>query len=372
MNVVWFSWKDIFHPQAGGAETMTDMALSALVQQGHTVTLLTASYPGSEYKPDVVSGYRIRRTGGRWSVYIRAWILYFDAYQSSDVVVDEINAIPFAAPLLLPRKKVITFVHHISRNVWLYQIFFPINILGFLLEPIYYYMLAWLRKPIITVSQSTQSDLLYYGVRPENIFITTTFHALTSPIGLSEKKYDDAPTVLVVGSIRPMKRTLHAVQAFEIVAQHIPNCKLILAGSHEGSYGRQVCQYVEKSKFRNQIVLLGFVDEKEKQALMRSLSVLALTSVREGWCLVATEAHSQGLPTVVYDVHGLRDSTQHNVTGLVVDPNPIALAEGLINILQDTTLRQRLSTQALTSGSFFTLERAQQKFLDNFNAIIKL
>ncbi len=42
-----------------------------------------------------------------------------------------------------------------------------------------------------------------------------------------------------------------------------------------------------------------------------------VTSVKEGWGLVVTEAASQGAPAVVYNVDGLRDSVRHGETGLI-------------------------------------------------------
>ena len=49
---------------------------------------------------------------------------------------------------------------------------------------------------------------------------------------------------------------------------------------------------------------------------MAEAHVLLMTSVREGWGLVVTEANACGTPAVVYNVPGLRDSVRNEETGL--------------------------------------------------------
>lgn len=368
MNIVWFSWKDKFHPDTGGAELMTDMALAALAKEGHRVTLITSEYPDSENKPTETSGYFIKRTGGRFGVYIKAWLLYFKQYRNSDVVVDEINAMPFCAPLILPRKKVITFSHHIQRKIWLYQMFFPLNVIGYIVEPLYYMVVALFKTPFFTVSESTKSDLVSYGVSPENIFINQTYHNLqavdTVPLRNSEK-----PIILSLGSVRPMKRTIDTVRAFELVYDAMPQARLVIAGSYDNSYGKKVVQYVMQSRAKDNIEMKGLVDNEDKRELFKAASLVALSSVREGWCIVANEAHSCGVPTVVYDVHGLRDSTQNGTTGIVTAPNPKALAAGMLQVLSHDSLRNTLSKQALVSSRMYTQESAANIFIKNFNTV---
>jgi glycosyltransferase involved in cell wall biosynthesis len=68
---------------------------------------------------------------------------------------------------------------------------------------------------------------------------------------------------------------------------------------------------------------------------MRRCHAVSLTSVKEGWCLVVTEAASQGTPAVAYDVPGLRDSIKHQESGIITDPNPHALASGIVSLFKN-------------------------------------
>jgi glycosyltransferase involved in cell wall biosynthesis len=74
---------------------------------------------------------------------------------------------------------------------------------------------------------------------------------------------------------------------------------------------RKLCDIFAQSPFKADIEVLGRVSKEEKLELMQKSHALAVTSVKEGWGLVVTEAASQGTPAVVYNVDGLRDSVQH-------------------------------------------------------------
>ena len=84
---------------------------------------------------------------------------------------------------------------------------------------------------------------------------------------------------------------------------------------------------------------------------MRQASVILVTSVKEGWGLVVTEANSQCTPAIVYDVDGLRDSVQNGKTGVVVANNDYrAMGHAIVVLFKDNkplhnTARKRLAME---------------------------
>jgi len=79
---------------------------------------------------------------------------------------------------------------------------------------------------------------------------------------------------------------------------------------------------------------------------MRRSHLIGVTSVKEGWGLIVTEANSQGTPAVAYDVHGLRDSVRHKQSGIITDPNPRSLAYGIVTALKDRSHYDRMRERA--------------------------
>ncbi len=360
MHILWLSWKDLSHPQAGGAEVVAHELMGRLVKDGHTVTLFTAGF--SDAAPEENrDGYRIVRSGNRYSVYWHAYRYYKKMHSSFDLVIEEINTIPFFTSYYVHEKNIL-LVHQLARQIWFYQMSFPLSVVGYVLEPIYLWLLR--KNTIITVSESTKHDLVRYGFKRNHIHIISEGIQTEPAHNLAPLKKYPAPTLLSLGAIRPMKRTLDIVKAFEIAKQKIPALVLIIAGDGSGAYGEKLQTYAKHSRFASSIVTLGKVSAEKRLELLQQSHVLAATSVREGWGLVVTEAASQGTPAVVYDVHGLRDSVRNGVTGCVTSRNtPQALADTLVALLSDEKRYDMLRTAAWGWSREINFEKSYEDFL---------
>ena len=71
-----------------------------------------------------------------------------------------------------------------------------------------------------------------------------------------------------------------------------------------------------------------------------------VTSIKEGWCIVVTEANSQGTPAVAYDVDGLRDSVMDGETGLISNANPEDFAKKIVDLLSNQSKYSRVQRGA--------------------------
>lgn len=361
MKIIWFSWKDKKHPQAGGAEVVADALLSRLAKDGHEVTLLTARYAGASPE-DTINGYRVIRVGGRFSVYWQAFRYYQKHLKGQhDFVIEEINTIPFFTRWYIAGKRTL-FFHQLAREIWFYQMFFPLSLVGYIAEPVYLWLLS--KDSVITISQSTKSDLVRFGFKPENISIISEGIDITPLESLEGIKKSDVPTILSLGAVRPMKRTLEIVKAFEVLKARVSTAVLVIAGDTAGKYGARVLQAVAESKYKNDIHVVGKVAREEKIRLMQSAHILAVTSLKEGWGLVVTEANSQGTPAVVYNVDGLRDSVRDGETGLYAKENtPEGLAKSMIQMLEDKTAYEKMRQNAWSWSKEVTFERGYEEFM---------
>lgn len=361
MKVLWFSWKDKKHPLAGGAETVTDNILSRLAKDGHEVILLTSRPPGTEAQ-ELFNGYRIIRGGNRYSVYLQAKRYYKKHLQNwPDKVIEEVNTIPFFTRYYVKGPTTLMF-HQLAREVWFFQMSWPLSRVGYWLEPFYLRLLN--RQAVITVSQSTKNDLVKTaGFSPKNIKIIREGIELKPVKALNKVKKFPNPTLLVLGAIRPMKRTADVVKAFELSKDRVPNLKLVIAGDDSDPYGREVSELADNSPYRNDISILGKVTLDKKKELMQRSHVLAASSVKEGWGLIVTEANSQGTPVVAYDVDGLRDSVKNNKTGYITTPNPRELSGGIVKLLSNEASYNSIRQAAWQDSKQYTLDNLYEDFL---------
>jgi glycosyltransferase involved in cell wall biosynthesis len=387
MKILWLTWKDRANPTAGGAEIVAEELGKRLAADGHELVFLTAKFKGSKEReffelpplpPRRISaleaasdlhveakkeksGYWVIRVGGRISVYWQAF-KYFQKHLSNwpDLVIEEINTFPFFSNFYTKKRRIL-FFHMLCREIWFHEMFFPASFIGFVVEPIYLRLLG--HPSVITVSESSRKDLKKYGFKESSTNIISEGIEM-DPVEDPEKLQKSAnPTIVSLGSIRSMKRTLEIVQAFEIAKKEIPNLTLKIAGDHSTSYAKRVLAYIHTSPYRASIEVLGKISLEEKIHLLRQAHLILVTSIKEGWGLVVTEAASQGTPAVVYNVDGLRDSVKDKITGIVCLTNsPGDLARSTVNLLHDQKKYDRLRRSSWEWAKEITFDRSYQSF----------
>lgn len=361
MKIIWLTWKDRYHPHAGGAETVSGEIMDRLVRDGHKVRVITAKYPGASTK-ETINGAKIFRVGNRYTVYLKAKKLFQKKFNGwADIVIDEMNTIPFGSGFYNKTKNIL-LCYQLAREVWLYQMIFPLSIAGYLFEPLLLRVLSKKYELTMTESESTKKDIQKYGFK--NIHTFRIGMALKPLQSLDNKKTND--TILSLGAIRPMKRTLHAIKAFEFARDNNKHLKMIIAGDASGPYAKKVINHVHNSRHSKAIVIEGRVSSEKRLELMRSANLILVTSVKEGWGLIVTEANSQGTPAISYDVDGLRDSIRNNETGLL-SPNADykAMGEQIINLLSDNNRYESFRLKAWQWSKEFTFENSYKDFIKN-------
>jgi len=323
MRILLCNWKDGAHPRAGGAEVWTHGIAEAWAADGHDVTLACSTAPGLGER-DERGGVVIRRGGEfRTGVHAHARRVFASQRGRFDLVFDEINTRPFLAPRWAGEARVVAFIHQLAREVWFREAPLPVAIAGrFLLEP------AWLRAYRTTrvgaLSQSTAESLRVHGVH--DVFVPPVAADLPSAPPASVEK-NTRPTFVFVGRLCRMKRPFDAVRAFRRVQHDVPDAQLYIVG--DGPLLRDVRKCAGRG-----LHVTGLVTRAERDALMRSAHALVVTSVREGWGLVVSEAAAQGTGTVAYAVPGLTDSVPAT-GGVLVPPRVDRLAQTLTTIARD-------------------------------------
>lgn len=364
MNILWLTWKDYTHPQAGGAEVVLRELSKRLIADGHQVTFLTARHAGSAAY-ERLDGIEVIRIGrNRYLHSFQALGYYMRHLRGKfDVVVEVVNTAPYFGVLFGGGAKTFLFYHQLAREVWFHETKSPLSQVGYYaLEPLATRLLARSRAPLITISDSTLQDLGQFGFRHASAAVITQGIELEPLPSLRGIRKLSKPTVLSFGAMRAMKRTLDQVKAFELAKQQVPELKLILAGDSSSAYGQQVLAYITHSPYADDITCEGRVNRERKLELMRRAHVMCVTSVKEGWGLIVTEAASQGTPAVVYNVDGLRDSVHDHETGLVVPPYSLALASGIIDLFVDQSLYKRVRAAAWQWSKRLTFDQSYQDF----------
>lgn len=330
MRILIYNWRDLRHPLAGGAEVYTDAVAREWVNMGHSVTLFCAAVSGEPEREISQNGYQIVRRGTRHSVYREAKRFWKrEGSGHYDLVIDEVNTRPFFCHKFAEDAAVLVLIHQVAREVWFYESLFPMSWVGrFFLEPLWLWRLRDTR--IVTVSPSSKHSLEGYGL--SNVMIVPEgYEAKERPY--VEKETD--PTLVFLGRLSANKRPMDAIKAFEIVKRSVPNAKMWVIG--EGPERKRL-----EGLAIDGVEFLGRIDDTEKYQRLSSAHLLLVTSVREGWGMVVTEAAFASTGAIGYNVDGLRDSLSTH-GGVVVERNPTHLANGIIRVLSgDLRLTARI------------------------------
>lgn len=365
MKILWITWKDMEHPEAGGAEVVCYELCKRLVQDGHSVTMLTTDYAGAKPQSALAGVSVIRIGSSRYTHPFQAlWYYIRHLRNKFDVVIEEVNGgAPYFTSWFGRKSPRYMLYHQLARINWKYEIPAPFSYLGYyVLVPLATRVASWAGAPLITVSESSKQELARYG------FNAATTKVISEGIQISPlaqigsvAKYAE-PTILSHGSMRAMKRTIDQIKAFEVAKKQIPNLKMKISGSSKGTYGQKVMRYIASSPYKNDIEYLGRTTDEQKIELMQKCHAILVTSIEEGWGLIVTEANSQGTPAIVYDVAGLRDSVKHGTTGLVTAENPVGLADGIVVLLANAQAYESMRHNGWQWSKDITFDQSYKDF----------
>lgn len=354
MRILILNWRDLRHPQAGGAEVYTHGVARRLVDRGHAVTTFVgaaAGLPDEEW----IDGVRVVRRGGQVGTRLQAprWYRAERAQGAGfDVVVEEINTLPYWAARWSGVPTVL-LMHQLAREVWWHEAPRPLALPGYLLEPLS--LRATGRPPALVTSDSTRADLEALGFPAGRVAVVPL---AVDPPRRPEGVVPDPHLVVTVSRITPSKRIDEAVRAVARVRRRgVPARLAVIGGGSEPERAR-VARVARDEGIAEHVHLTGFLPAQEKTRLVASARLVTMTSAREGWGLAVTEANALGVPAVVYRRPGLVDSTWNGLSGLVTDPDPGALAEGIGRVVRDDALHAALAAGARSWAAGFTWERA--------------
>ncbi len=347
MKLLFLSWRDPRNPKAGGAELYTHEVARRLVARGDSVEWFVAGFPGAAPREEV-DGVRIVRAGRQWSVHTHAYRHYHAARQMDfDAVIDEVNTIPFFTPLWA-RIPSLILIYQLAREVWWHESVFPINAVGYAVEPSY--LRLYRKTHALTISASTETDLRHLGFTSP----ITVLPIGLEPMAMPKVAKESVPTFIYVGRMAPSKRVHDIVEAFGLFGRG----RLWLVGDGDVGYLHTLRRRVSALGLDGSVEFLGRLSTDEKHERMARATVLLMASVREGWGLSIAEANACGTPAVAYDVPGLRDAVRDGETGFVIPATPQRMAKAMTQLVSDDALYAGFVEAGRHWSATFSFDRA--------------
>jgi glycosyltransferase involved in cell wall biosynthesis len=160
--------------------------------------------------------------------------------------------------------------------------------------------------------------------------LTPQKHRLRGEFGI---RPDAGPVILMTARLIPEKQPLLLLEAFRRV-QEKRRCTLLMVGS---GVQEQAIRGEVRDKGIRDVVLAGFMNQREIAKAYAVADVFVLVSKSETWGLVVNEAMNFGLPIVVSDkVGSARDLVEDGVNGFIVSSNDPDELAGRLELLVDS------------------------------------
>jgi len=227
-------------------------------------------------------------------------------------------------------------------------------------------------RMILTISQTTKDDLIYYfHLDPKRIIVTPLaadphfqpqshdrIAALRQKFALPEQY------ILYFGSNKPHKNLLYLVKAFAQFRIQNPKSKtrLVIAGHWDERYP-DAKKLTHESGLKDQIIFIGPVEESDLPALYSGATLFVFPSLYEGFGLPVVEAMACGVPVVCSNTSSLPEIAGD--AALLVDPfdvNTLAVTMG--RALTEEGLRRKMREKGLEQAERFSWERTGRETLE--------
>ena len=224
---------------------------------------------------------------------------------------------------------------------------------------------------VIAISQATATDLQQVIGTPaakirvihEAVAALPPSCALPEQIAAIRTRYGiSRPYALYVGTLQPRKNLTRLITAYEqLCARGAATFDLVLAGN-PGWLSDEIVAQAKQSEYAAQIHLTGYVTDQDLPALLAGASFFAFPSLYEGFGLPILEAQIVGVPVMT-----AKGSSLPEVAGdaaIYVDPTDVdAIAQAMLRLSQDETLRQELIAAGQRNVQRFSWEKAAAETL---------
>lgn len=213
---------------------------------------------------------------------------------------------------------------------------------------------------VVTDSEFSKSEIVrHFRLNRDPIVIYCATDICAFVKEASEKR---DPYFLYVGGLDTRKSVDLLLRVFcSLAAKGTLHSKLIVAGSRRHAPD-QITALLDDGVRRGYVSYVGYVDDRTLASLYAGALALVYPSQYEGFGMPPLEAMSLGCPVIT-----CRSTSIPEVCGeaaYYTEPrNEKSLAEALITIERDETLRRRFASEGRTRAALFSWDRAAEKFL---------
>ena len=225
---------------------------------------------------------------------------------------------------------------------------------------------------VITVSEFSRADLISSFDLPEGavrVVPNAVLAARPDTHGLESLRARGvgARFFLYLGNLHPRKNIVRLIEAYGRARER----SSAVAGHHLVIAGAATWMTEEITRlaasYPGLVVVLGRIDDAERDALLANATALTYVSLFEGFGLPPLEAMAAGTPVLTSSASAMPEVVGQ--AALLVDPLDVdAIAAGIARLAEEPELRSVLRERGLARAATYSLERTGEEALAAFEA----
>jgi len=356
----------------GGAELRLREISRRLASRGHEVHVVCGKNFPELPDHQQVEGVHIRNVTvlpswlfkfRKLSFFLARYLFYFvsppailRSARDADVVIDCATPVVSGAGIIskLLGKPCVVTVHETFGSNWFRLKGLVTATLGYLAE-VYFFTQTY--DAYITVSQQTAAAIVKHGKPPERVHHIRNGVRVHQPARPVQPAGVQLPEVVCTSRLIKQKNIASLLKAWKSATAESKNIRLRIIG--DGPERKSLERLADMMSVSESVTFEGHITEERKWALMNQASAFAFPSLQEGFGIVLLEAMAAGLPIVVYDLPVFREFFKDGEHGYLVPLNDHAqMADRLLELLQNDSLRREISDRNVQYARQFTWERA--------------
>ncbi len=367
MNLLLINWRCPRNPLAGGAEVYAYEIFRRLVKMGYKVTYLAerSNLPPEEE----VEGIKFIRIGGKntfnFSVYRS--IQEIVARNNFDLIIDDLNKIPFYSPYFIRDIPVLAVLMHLFRRA-IYKetsfflasyVYFAENLIPKVYENNYFAVL----------SESTKRDLISLFKRDISGRIKVIPPGVDTHFFRPDFSKKGERIILHCGRLKRYKSTDHLLLATRLLSFQRRDFKVVIVG--EGDDLPRLKKMTKDLEITDIVEFTGYITEEEKLDLYQRARFLVENSVKEGWGLIAIEANACGTPVLAARSPGLIDAVAEGKSGIFYQHGNIEdLTRKMEELLEDDLTIERMGKEGRAWAEKFSWEDSAGKMASLIETVV--
>lgn len=326
-------------------------------------------YDGFQVKNERIKKVKIK---AKWYSWREQLIFPYNLYKEK---LDLMHFTHFNSPIFYFKKSIVT-IHDIT------PYFFPGHKMKSFIRKAGFKLVFWSSvkkaEKVIAVSNATKKDIVkYFKIKPEKIEVIyegvdQQFQAMeNSPKieNLKQKYQLRKPFLFYTGVWRNHKNLVGLIKAFKIVKeQYRLDINLVLGGK-EDPYYPEVRKTWQEEGLEQEIIPVGFIDQKELPIFYNAAYAFIIPSFYEGFGLIGLEAMNCGTPVISSNSTSLPEILGN--AAIYFDPHqPEDIAEKINLVFQDKILYNELRRKGFEQAKKYSWAQMNKETSELYQKIL--